>query len=54
VWIRVHDKRCFVMNIYSKCDLVAKKVLWESFGLVRHALGEGAWCLIGEFNFGLC
>jgi len=46
----VHNKRCFIMNIYSKCDLMSKKAMWESIGLVRHAWGQRAWCLIGDFN----
>jgi len=46
----IHNKRCFILNIYSKCDLLSKKAMWESIGLVRHAWGEGVWCLIGDFN----
>ena len=46
----VHNKRCFIMNIYSKCDLTSKKAMWESIGVVRQVWREEAWCLIGDFN----
>jgi hypothetical protein len=38
----IHNKRCFIVNIYSKCNLLAKRAMWESIGAVRHVWGEGA------------
>jgi hypothetical protein len=26
----VEKKRCIVVNVYSKCDLVAKRRMWEA------------------------
>lgn len=43
-------RKCFVVNIYSKCDLVGKQCLWERLVLLRNSLGVGAWCFIGDFN----
>ena len=42
--------RCIVINVYSKCDLEEKKKLWDSLIEVRSALGDGAWCILGDFN----
>lgn len=44
-------RRCLVVNVYSKCDLVGKQRLWEKLVWLRNSLGVGAWCLIGDFNF---
>jgi hypothetical protein len=46
----VHKKRCFIVNIYSKCDLSSKRLLWENLLLVKNEYGRGAWCLLGDFN----
>jgi len=35
--------RCFVVNIYSKCDLVAKRRLWDNLVEVKEGLGDGVW-----------
>jgi len=43
-------RRCLVVNIYSKCDLVGKQRLWEKLVFIRNFLGVGAWCFIGDFN----
>jgi hypothetical protein len=34
---------CFVVNIYSKCDLPAKRRLWDNLALIRNTFGMGAW-----------
>jgi hypothetical protein len=39
-------RRCLVVNVYSKCDLVGKQRLWEKLVLIRNSLGVGAWCFI--------
>lgn len=43
-------KRCFVINVYSKCNLMAKRRLCENLVLIRNTLGMGAWCFFGDFN----
>ena len=43
-------RRCLVINVYSKCDLVGKQRLWEKLVLLRDSLGVATWCLIGDFN----
>jgi hypothetical protein len=43
-------RRCLVVNVYSKCDLVGKQRLWDKLILIRNSLGGGAWCFIGDFN----
>jgi len=42
--------RCFVVNIYSKCDLVAKQRLWTNLVLIKNTFGDGVWCMVGDFN----
>ena len=46
--------QCFVINVYSKCDLPAKRRLWDSLIALRMRMGEGggggAWCILGDFN----
>jgi hypothetical protein len=37
-------ERCLVVNIYSKCDLVAKQRLWEKLLLLKNTFGDGVWC----------
>lgn len=39
-------KRIFIVNIYSKSDLMSKRRLWE----VRRGFMKGAWSLVGDFN----
>jgi hypothetical protein len=46
----IHKKRCFVVNIYSKCDLNSKRNLWSDLLMSKTGFGNGEWCLIGDFN----
>jgi len=39
-----------VVNVYSKCDLAAKRRLWETLVEERATRGGGAWCVLGDFN----
>jgi hypothetical protein len=41
---------CFVINVYSKCDLVSKRSLWSSIILSKRHYGSGNWCVVGDFN----
>lgn len=43
-------EKCFVLNIYSKCDLVAKQRLWANLVLLRNSFGDRKWCMVGDFN----
>jgi len=38
------------VNIYSKCDLLAKQRLWDNLLLVKNTFGDGVWCMVGDFN----
>jgi hypothetical protein len=42
--------KCMMINVYSKCDLAAKKRLWDRLVVARKNLGIGAWCVLGDFN----
>jgi hypothetical protein len=43
-------KECFVVNVYSSCDLNAKRRLWENLILTKRQLGGSIWGLVGDFN----
>jgi hypothetical protein len=40
--------------VYSKCDLVAKRVLWADLLATKITLGGGNWCILGDFNSVTC
>ncbi|CAJ2642584.1 unnamed protein product [Trifolium pratense] len=41
---------CFVVNVYSKCDIVSKRRLWNNLLNCKRGLGDGRWCVVGDFN----
>ncbi|MCH98940.1 endonuclease/exonuclease/phosphatase family protein [Trifolium medium] len=41
---------CFVVNVYSKCDIVSKRRLWSILTNCKRGLGDGRWCVVGDFN----
>lgn len=45
----VFKKMNFVVNIYSMCALLAKR-LWDTLVEVQDGLGDGVWCFLGNFN----
>jgi hypothetical protein len=42
--------RCFVVNVYSKCDLASKRRLWNNIYMSKVGFGNGRWCIMGDFN----
>jgi hypothetical protein len=46
----VHKHRCFVVNVYSKCELANKRRLWDSILMSKGGFGGGVWCVVGDFN----
>ncbi|WJX76187.1 hypothetical protein P8452_59630 [Trifolium repens] len=41
---------CFVVNVYSKCDMASKRNLWCALLNCKRGLGDGRWCVVGDFN----
>jgi hypothetical protein len=41
---------CFVINVYSKCDLASKRRLWSNILICKRGIGDGRWCVLGDFN----
>ena len=41
---------CIIINVYSKCDLSAKRILWENLIGERQNREGGVWCVLGDFN----
>jgi hypothetical protein len=46
----VLEKRCVVVNVYAKCDINAKRRLWENLLMSKQGFGNGLWCVVGDFN----
>jgi hypothetical protein len=46
----VLKRRCFIVNVYSKCNMSGKRILWEHLVASKNSLGSGAWCILGDFN----
>jgi len=46
----VEKTRCVVINVYSKCDLLAKRRLWESLIGERQNRDRRVWCVLQDFN----
>jgi exonuclease III len=42
--------KCFLINVYSKCDLPGKRRLWDNLVGERQSREGGAWCVLGDFN----
>lgn len=42
--------KCFLVNIYSSCNPVEKRQLWEVLKMSKRGFERRAWCLIGDFN----
>jgi len=38
------------VNIYSACNLVGKRGLWDQLRQLKTNLGGKVWCLVGDFN----
>jgi hypothetical protein len=47
----VEEQRvCYVVNVYAKCDLQARRELWECILMSKRGFGGDAWCVVGDFN----
>lgn len=39
-----------VINVYAPCSIVAKRRLWNDLIMLKQSIGEGEWCVVGDFN----
>jgi hypothetical protein len=44
------SRRCFIVNVYAKCNFRAKRQLWRDILMSKRGFGEGMWCVVGDFN----
>jgi mannosylglycoprotein endo-beta-mannosidase len=44
------NKKCFVINVYAKCNIRDKKSLWSNILMSKEGFGDGLWCVVGDFN----
>jgi hypothetical protein len=41
----VNKTRCYVVNIYAKCALRDKRMMWEKLIQFKHSFCEDVWCV---------
>jgi len=46
----VEKHRRVVINIYAKCDLAAKRILWDNIIEEQETRGKRVWCVLGDFS----
>lgn len=42
------------VNIYAPCSTLAKRGVWAELLVLKQNLGEGEWCIVGDFNAITC
>jgi exonuclease III len=42
--------RCYVINVYAKCNLSEKRRLWREILMSKRGFGGECWCIVGDFN----
>ncbi|CAL0305463.1 unnamed protein product [Lupinus luteus] len=52
-WVH-HNVSSNIMNVYSPCDLVGKRLFWEEAKSDFSGRSGELWCLAGDFNAVLC
>jgi hypothetical protein len=45
-----HKNVCYVVNVYSSCDIHGKRRLWEGLLAGKQQFGRGVWGVMGDFN----
>ncbi|XP_058783019.1 uncharacterized protein LOC131657664 [Vicia villosa] len=40
----------YVVNVYSSCDIIKKKLLWQELLRLKNAFTDGEWIFGGDFN----
>jgi hypothetical protein len=44
------NRKCFVINVYAKCNIRDKRSLWCNILMSKEGFGDGLWCVVGDFN----
>jgi hypothetical protein len=44
------QSRCYVLNVYAKCNLSDKRCLWREVIMSKRGFGGAFWCVVGDFN----
>ncbi|KAK2444918.1 hypothetical protein QL285_015908 [Trifolium repens] len=44
------NSRCFIVNVYAKCNIRDKRKLWSDILMSKRGFGDGLWCVLGDFN----
>ncbi|XP_058762681.1 uncharacterized protein LOC131636055 [Vicia villosa] len=48
--IKWNDYLYYVVNVYSSCDFIKKKLLWEELLHLKKNFVDGEWIMGGDFN----
>jgi hypothetical protein len=46
----VNKTRCYLVNVYAKCALRDKRLMWEKLIQLKHFFCGDVWCVVGDFN----
>jgi hypothetical protein len=44
------QSRCYILNVYAKCNLTDKRRLWSEILMSKRGFGGERWCIVGDFN----
>jgi hypothetical protein len=44
------NRRCYVVNVYAKCNLQEKRRLWRDILMSKGGFEGELWCVLGDFN----
>jgi hypothetical protein len=50
LFLLAEHKTCYVVNVYAKCDIQAKRRLWDNISMSKQGFGRDLWCVVGDFN----
>jgi hypothetical protein len=41
---------CYVVNVYAKCEIQARRRIWDNILISKRGFGGDVWCVVGDFN----
>jgi exonuclease III len=44
------NNKCFIVNVYAKCNIRDKRKLWGDIIMSKLGFGDGLWCVLRDFN----
>lgn len=50
VSVKVQGHVCYLVNVYSACNMAGKRRLWDNLRCLKSDFEVGDWCIAGDFN----